>query len=114
MPRIKLLWEIIKNYPLHEKNFHENFEISVKFFFNRLIYKKEQFLTPIFLSELNSFFLLDSKVNFFSSKEIIEFFQPERKKELDDVYDSEIMKKREEAEKRGVRDILEGKYYVPK
>jgi len=111
--RTNLLWDLIKNYPLDD-NLGQNYEISVKFFNNRLIYRKEQILTPVFLSQLAHFKLLDPKVEILSSEDVVEYFEPDKKEYFEKIYQTDGLKKRLEVDKKGVEDILNGVYYLTK
>jgi hypothetical protein len=111
--RTSLLWELIKNYPLDD-NLSQNYDISAKLFNNRLIFRKEQLLTPVFLSQLAHFKLLNPLVEIIESEDVVEYFEPDKKECFEKVYQTEGLKKRLEVEKQGVEDILNGVYYLTK
>ena len=113
LERTKLLFNLIQNYPL-DNNLSANFEISVKFFNNRLIYRKEQILTPVFLSQLAHFKLLKPEVEILASEDVVVQFEPEKQAFFEKMYQTEGMQTRIQVDKGGVEDILNGVYYLPK
>jgi hypothetical protein len=113
MARTLILWKIIQDYPLTTK-LNPDFEISVKFFANRLLYRKEQILTLDFLNKLNKLKTLNPKLTFLASEEVIEYFEPDKKALFETKYKTEKVQKRLKVEEIGIADILNGVYYIPK
>ena len=113
LERTRILLDVIRNYPLG-KDLSDDFKISVKFFSNRLIYRKEQFLTPVFLAELTHFKLLNAQIEVIASEDVVEYFEPDKKDFFEEVYKTEGLIERIKIEKSGIDDILNGVYYIPK
>jgi len=113
LERTKLLFSLIENYQL-DHYLKENFDISVKFFNNRLIYRKEQLLTPVFLSQLAHFKLLRTEVEILASEDVVVEFEPQKEEFYQRMYQTEGMQTRIQVDMGGVEDILNGVYYLPK
>jgi hypothetical protein len=113
LARTKLLFNIIQNYSL-DNNLSDGFEISVKFFNNRLVYRQEQLLTPVFLSQLAHFKLLKTEVEILASEDVVVEFEPQKEEFYQRMYQTEGMQTRIQVDMGGVEDILNGVYYLPK
>lgn len=89
------------------------FTRSVRFFTNRLIYRKDQLLTPDFLTQLRAFRARRVNVTFLSSRSILEDHDPSRKAEFARIYRTPSLMKRLYSERRGVQLLMNGTYYLP-
>jgi hypothetical protein len=91
------------------------FARSVRFFSNRLLYRRDQLLTPDFLQQLRAFRSSKVPINvtFLSSRAILEREDASRMAEFAHIYRSPNLMKRLQLEKRGVELLMNGTYYLP-
>ncbi|GAB4143581.1 MAG: hypothetical protein OHK0017_01120 [Patescibacteria group bacterium] len=111
--RVKILYDMVWNYPLPGSTTQTDLNrLSIMLFTNRILARNENIVTADYLKSLIKLRQRNFKAVITTSEGIIIQQNPETNELFEKIYKTMQMQQRFEMEKKGVKHIVDGTYYL--